>query len=42
MLRDPDDYPEPDLYIPDRFMGLSAEKAERIDPRNIVFGHGRR
>lgn len=42
MLRDPEDYPEPDLFIPNRFMGMSPEDAERTDPRNYIFGHGRR
>ncbi|TFY60472.1 hypothetical protein EVJ58_g5133 [Rhodofomes roseus] len=35
-------YPEPESFRPERFLGLSAEDVERLDPRNIVFGHGRR
>ncbi|KAI0742389.1 cytochrome P450 [Daedaleopsis nitida] len=42
MTQDPDVYPDPQLFNPDRFMGLSAADAERTDPRNLVFGFGRR
>ncbi|TFY56489.1 hypothetical protein EVJ58_g7611 [Rhodofomes roseus] len=42
MLRDPEVYSEPELFRPERFWALSAEEFERTDPRNIVFGHGRR
>ncbi|TFY56486.1 hypothetical protein EVJ58_g7609 [Rhodofomes roseus] len=42
MLRDPEVYSEPDLFRPERFWALSSEESERTDPRNIVFGHGRR
>ncbi|KZT69377.1 cytochrome P450 [Daedalea quercina L-15889] len=42
MLRDPEEYPEPDSFIPDRFWGLSSAESDRIDPKNLVFGYGRR
>ncbi|KAH9912820.1 cytochrome P450 [Fomitopsis serialis] len=39
MLRDPEDYPNPETFLPERFWALTAEESERTDPRNIVFGH---
>ena len=39
---DADLYPNPESFHPERFVGVSAEKAELLDPRNIVFGYGRR
>ncbi|KZT69368.1 cytochrome P450 [Daedalea quercina L-15889] len=42
MTLDMDLYPDPETFRPERFRGLSAEAAEQLDPRNIVFGHGRR
>ncbi|KAH9917085.1 cytochrome P450 monooxygenase [Fomitopsis serialis] len=42
MTVDEEVYPEPSAFRPERFLGLSGEEAEQLDPRNIVFGHGRR
>ncbi|KAL0567928.1 hypothetical protein V5O48_014070 [Marasmius crinis-equi] len=41
MMHDEDVYPDPDVFDPDRFSGLHGRKIED-DPRNIVFGFGRR
>ncbi|EPS99953.1 hypothetical protein FOMPIDRAFT_1123536 [Fomitopsis schrenkii] len=42
MMRDPDLYPDPDIFRPERYYGLPSDEAKRLDPRNIVFGYGRR
>ncbi|KAH9920473.1 cytochrome P450 [Fomitopsis serialis] len=39
MLHDADAYPNPETFCPDRFNGLYENQE---DPRNIVFGFGRR
>ncbi|TFY51965.1 hypothetical protein EVJ58_g10278 [Rhodofomes roseus] len=39
MLHDPAEYPDPDAFRPERFNGLNDDQE---DPRNIVFGFGRR
>lgn len=33
---------DPDDFRPERFADLSPDEAKRLDPRNIVFGYGRR
>ena len=33
---------DPDEFRPERFADLSPSEAKRLDPRNIVFGYGRR
>lgn len=46
-MRNPEDYPEPDEFKPDRFLKRSAD-GEYVyddavrDPRSAVFGFGRR
>ncbi|KAH9917058.1 cytochrome P450 [Fomitopsis serialis] len=42
MLRDDELYSDPDTFAPERFLGLSDDKAEETDPRRVVFGFGRR
>ena len=42
MSRDASVYKDPDDFKPERFLGLSPEVLEQMDPSNYVFGHGRR
>jgi len=43
MLRDPDVFPEPDRFNPERYLEkVDEETARRRDPRVFVFGFGRR
>ncbi|KAH9853930.1 cytochrome P450 [Lenzites betulinus] len=44
MTRDPALFPDPHTFSPERYMqkGVDAETASRRDPRNFVFGFGRR
>jgi len=40
--RDETAYPDPGSFKPERFLDLDAETKKRLDPRNYVFGAGRR
>lgn len=42
MLRDERIYSQPDEFFPERFLNLSPEEMSRMDPRNFIFGFGRR
>lgn len=42
MTHNEDVYPDPFNFKPERFLGLDPEKAKKIDPRNMIFGFGRR
>jgi cytochrome P450 len=42
MLHDPETYPEPLVFKPERFANLSVQESTAKDPRNFVFGFGRR
>lgn len=43
MLHDPKDYPEPDEFKPERFIGKDGNLDPNVrDPNTIVFGFGRR
>lgn len=35
-------YPEPSQFRPERYLGIDKATMDTIDPRNYVFGFGRR
>jgi len=41
MLRDPVEYPEPEVFMPERFLPVPGKHTQR-DPGKIAFGFGRR
>lgn len=42
MTRNDSFYPEPEMFRPERFEQMDRYTAEARDPRNMVFGFGRR
>ena len=42
MLRDESLYPDASTFKPERFMEADPDKKKLMDPRNYVFGFGRR
>ncbi|EGN94699.1 hypothetical protein SERLA73DRAFT_187753 [Serpula lacrymans var. lacrymans S7.3] len=42
MMNDSEIYPEPHRFRPERYLEMTDEEAERHDPREAVFGFGRR
>jgi len=42
MTRDEQMYPEAELFNPERFMNQNGKEADQTDPRDFVFGFGRR
>lgn len=42
MLRDESLYPDASTFKPERFMGADPDRKKMMDPRNYIFGFGRR
>ena len=42
MTRDEQMYPEPELFNPERFMNENLTEADPVDPKDFIFGFGRR
>ena len=41
-MHNPADYPEPEKFIPERFIKDGKINPEVLDPSTIIFGSGRR
>jgi Cytochrome P450 len=42
MTRDEHMYPEPELFNPERFMNEAGTETDSTDPKDFIFGFGRR
>ncbi|KAL0563837.1 hypothetical protein V5O48_018225 [Marasmius crinis-equi] len=42
MLRDESLFPNPDVFDPERYLNVNPELKSKRDPRNVLFGFGRR
>jgi cytochrome P450 len=42
MTRDEQMYPKAELFNPERFMNQNGGEADQTDPKDFIFGFGRR